>query len=109
MLRDKFYDVAASGEGLGAAVVKGMENAETAIQRTVEVATAGSGKLTSSLGHLGDGVSQISHDVQTGAKNTENALSGVQDAVADTSAAAGGISSASVSYTHLTLPTTPYV
>ncbi|ASC05616.1 hypothetical protein S101468_01358 [Acetobacter pasteurianus subsp. pasteurianus] len=94
VLRDKIDDVAASGEGLGAAVVKGMENAETAIQRTVEVATAGSGKLTSSLGHLGDGVSQISHDVQTGAKNTENALSGVQDAVADTSAAAGGISSA---------------
>ncbi|WP_064776484.1 phage tail length tape measure family protein, partial [Acetobacter pasteurianus] len=94
VLQDKIDDVAASGEGLGAAVVKGMENAETAIQRTVEVATAGSGKLTSSLGHLGDGVSQISHDVQTGAKNTENALSGVQDAVADTSAAAGGISSA---------------
>ncbi|ALR88194.1 phage tail protein [Acetobacter pasteurianus] len=93
-LQDKIDDVAASGEGLGAALVNGMGNAETAIQRTVEVATAGSGKLTSSLGHLGDGVSQISHDVQTGAKNTENALSGVQDAVADTSAAAGGISSA---------------
>lgn len=93
-LQGKIEDVAASGENLGAALVKGMENAETATERAVEVATAGTGKLQNALGHLEDNISQISHDVQLGAKNSENALSDIQDAAQETSVSADGISSA---------------
>ncbi|KAA8387771.1 phage tail protein [Acetobacter sp. DmW_136] len=93
-LQGKIDDVAASGENLGTALVKGMENAETATERAVEVATAGTGKLQSALGHLEDNISQISHDVQLGAKNSESALSDIQDAAQETSVSADGISSA---------------
>ncbi|KAA8430293.1 phage tail protein, partial [Acetobacter sp. DmW_125] len=93
-LQDKIEDVAASGENLGTALVKGMEDAETATERAVEVATAGTGKLQSALGHLEDNISQISHDVQLGAKNSESALSDIQDAAQETSVSADGISSA---------------
>ncbi|RCL05709.1 hypothetical protein BBA71_08995 [Acetobacter pasteurianus] len=92
-LQDKLDAAAASGESLGNSVAAGMKNAGTATDQAVDAVTAGAGKITNTLGHLGDGVSQISHDVQTGAKNAENALSGVQDTAESTSNSANGISS----------------
>ncbi|MFT8944292.1 MAG: phage tail length tape measure family protein, partial [Acetobacter pasteurianus] len=92
-LQDKFDKTAVSGENLGNSVAAGMKNAGTATDQAVDAITAGSGKITNTLGHLGDGVSQISHDVQLGAKNSENALSGIQNAAEETSVSADGISS----------------
>ncbi|MGX7346903.1 transglycosylase SLT domain-containing protein [Acetobacter pasteurianus] len=92
-LQDKFDKTAVSGENLGNSVAAGMKNAGTATDQAVDAITAGSGKITNTLSHLGDGVSQISHDVQLGAKNSENALSDIQNAAEETSVSADGISS----------------
>ncbi|ANA13075.1 phage tail length tape measure family protein [Acetobacter oryzifermentans] len=90
-LLDKTDALVENGARLGTSLKEGMEDTETAISSAVEAATAGAGKVENSLGHLEDGISQISHDVLLGAGNAEKALTSIDTAAENTAGAADQI------------------